>query len=281
MIHVSASAAPPRIGRGILGHMAAPTPPLERELSDRDSDVAAFRDTTPLRRFLGPRATWFFTRFAILRLLGLVYFVAFFSAVRQARPLIGHRGLLPADAFLDRVLAELGSRGAAFREVPTLFLWTGASDAAIAAVCWAGTLLSLAVIAGVSNAIVQLALWALYLSLYQIGQIFYGYGWEAQLLETGFLAIFLCPLWSLRPFPDAPPPVAVLWLFRWLVFRIMLGAGLIKFRGDPCWRDLTCLVYHYETQPVPGPLSYLLHALPRGAHVAGALFNHLVELVVP
>jgi hypothetical protein len=61
----------------------------------------------------------------------------------------------------------------------------------------------------------------------------------------------------------------------------MLGAGLIKLRGDPCWRDLTCLVYHYETQPVPSPLSYLLHRLPRAAHMGGVLANHLVELVVP
>ena len=72
-----------------------------------------------------------------------------------------------------------------------------------------------------------------------------------------------------------------IWLLRWLVVRIMLGAGLIKLRGDPCWRDLTCLVYHYETQPNPNPVSWLLHQLPRWAHVAGAVFNHVVELLAP
>jgi len=62
-------------------------------------------------------------------------------------------------------------------------------------------------------------------------------------LETGFLAIFLCPLLDWRPFARRPAPRLVVWLFRWLAFRIMFGAGLIKIRGDPCWRDLTCLYY--------------------------------------
>src|SRR6185295_1514456 len=77
------------------------------------------------------------------------------------------------------------------------------------------------------------------------------------------------------------PPVAVFWLFRWLIVRIMLGAGLIKLRGDPCWRDLTCLYYHYETQPIPNPLSRTFHFMPRWFHRAGVLFNHLAELVAP
>jgi len=61
----------------------------------------------------------------------------------------------------------------------------------------------------------------------------------------------------------------------------MLGAGLIKLRGDPCWRELTCLAYHYETQPIPNPLSRVLHFMPLWFHKLGALFNHFVELVSP
>ena len=70
------------------------------------------------------------------------------------------------------------------------------------------------------------------MSIVHIGQIWYGYGWEIQLLETGFLSIFLCPLLDGRPFPKCRPPILVFWLFRWLGFRIMIGAGLIKLRGD-------------------------------------------------
>jgi hypothetical protein len=124
-------------------------------------------------------------------------------------------------------------------------------------------------------------LWALYMSLLPIGQEWLSYGWDIQILETGFLAMMLCPLWDARPFPGRAPPVLIIWLYRWLIFRIMLGAGLIKWRGDSCWRELTALYYHYETQPVPNPLSPLLHFMPKWFHQAGVAWNHIVELVVP
>jgi hypothetical protein len=57
--------------------------------------------------------------------------------------------------------------------------------------------------------------------------------------------------------------------------------GLIKLRGDPCWRDLTCLRYYFETQPIPNPLSWYFHRLPARVHRAGVAFNHVVELAVP
>jgi hypothetical protein len=89
-------------------------------------------------------------------------------------------------------------------------------------------------------------------------------------------------LWDPRPFAKrALPSPVVLVLLRWLVFRLMIGAGLIKLRGDPCWRDLTCLVYHYETQPNPNPLSWYLHQAPVWFHRLEVAFNHFVELVVP
>ena len=109
----------------------------------------------------------------------------------------------------------------------------------------------------------SLVLWLLYMSFVHVGQDWYGYGWEIQLLETGFLAIFLCPLLDLRPFPKRAPPPPIIGLFRWLIFRIMLGAGLIKMRGDEVWRNVTALYYHFETQPLPGPLSRWFHFLPR------------------
>ena len=58
----------------------------------------------------------------------------------------------------------------------------------------------------------------------------------------------------------------MLLLFRWLAFRVEFGAGLIKLRGDRCWRDLTCMDYHHETQPMPNPLSWYFHRLPRPLH---------------
>ncbi len=227
-----------------------------------------------------PVSSYWLTRFLILRLLGFVYFFAFLSLATQVLPLVGHAGLLPADSFLSRVEQQLGSRWAGFLTLPSLF-WAGISDSALLALSWLGVALSLVVLAGFANAILLLGLWALYMSFVHIGQDWYGFGWEIQLLETGFLAIFLCPLLDGRPFPRRRPPLALIWLLRWLIFRIMLGAALIKLRGDPCWRDLTCLYYHYETQPIPNPLSRAFHFLPQWIHRTGALFNYVAELVAP
>ena len=226
------------------------------------------------------RSPYWLTRFVLLRLLGFVYFIAFLCLAQQLLPLLGHDGLTPVPLFLHRLEAHFGSRREAFLQFPSLF-WLDASDGFMLAMAWLGAGLSLVVLAGFANALLLAVLWALYLSFVHIGQDWYGYGWEIQLLETGFLAVFLCPLVDPRPFPRRPPPAAVIWLHRWLVFRIMLGAGLIKLRGDSCWRDLTCLYYHYETQPLPNPLSRWFHFKPHWFQKCGVLFNHLAELVAP
>jgi hypothetical protein len=212
--------------------------------------------------------------------LGCVYAVAFLAAAKQILPLIGSHGLLPVELFLARVQNALGSSAAGFLRLPSVF-WFVHSDAVLQVAAWTGLALSLLVVAGYANALVMAALWALYMSFVHIGQEWYGYGWEMQLLETGFLAIFLCPLLDGRPFPKREPPRVILWLFRWLIFRIMIGAALIKLRGDDAWRDLTALYYHFETQPIPNPLSRWFHFLPHWILQGGVLFNFLAELIAP
>jgi len=224
--------------------------------------------------------TYWLTRFVILRLLGVVYAVAFLVGVNQIIPLIGENGLTPVGGYLKYISNVLGSAGAGFLRQPSLF-WFGHSDAMLLAVAWIGLILSLIVVAGYANGPLMGVLWFLYLSIVHVGQDWYGYGWEIQLTETGFLAIFLCPLLDLRPFPKRPPPFPIIVLFRWLIFRIMLGSGLIKLRGDETWRNGTVLFYHFQTQPIPGPLSRWFHFLPRFMLKMGVWFNWLAELVAP
>ena len=225
--------------------------------------------------------SFWLVRAALLRSIGLIYAVAFLILVRQGQALIGEHGILPAARFTQLVAQQLGSRGAGFWELPSLF-WISASDAWLTTGAWLGLAGALAVLAGVGNAPLLALLWALYLSFTHVGQIFYGYGWDSLLCETGFLAIFLAPAWRPGEFdPKAAPPVIMIVLFRWLAFRIMFGAGLIKLRGDDCWTNLTCLAYHYETQPNPGPLSPYFHAAPMWFHKLGTAFNHLVEVAAP
>jgi hypothetical protein len=119
-----------------------------------------------------------------------------------------------------------------------------------------------------------LALWFLYLSIVNVGQVFYAFGWESLLLEVGFLMIFFGT-------GKMSTPLLIIWLLRFTLFRLEFGAGLIKLRGDECWRDLTCLYYHHETQPMPNPLSWFFHNLPASLHKIEVLGNHFFQLVVP
>ena len=231
-------------------------------------------------RALPDRGSYWLTRFAILRLLGIVYAIAFLVAANQILPLIGSAGLLPVGNFLDHVRRVLGGSLGGFLRLPSLF-WINHSDTALVVTAWIGFALSCVVACGYANALLLSLLWILYMSFVHVGQEWYSYGWEVQLLETGFLSIFLCPLLDGRPFPRRPPPLIIIWLFRALIFRIMFGAGMIKIRGDASWRDLTALYYHFETQPIPNGLSRWFHFLPRVSLCAGTLFNHLAELVAP
>jgi hypothetical protein len=210
-------------------------------------------------------------RLVVQRALGGIYLIAFLVAANQFRPLVGERGLEPVRRFL---------RLAGFRRAPSIF-HLHYSDRFLTVVAWTGMLLAAAVVLGLPEAgplwlsiAVWLALWALYLSIVNAGQVFYAFGWESLLLEAGFLASFLG---SAR----TAPPLLVIWLLRWLLFRVEFGAGLIKLRSDRCWRDLTCLYYHHETQPMPNPLSWHFHRLPRPLHKAEVLANHFTQLVVP
>ena len=68
----------------------------------------------------------------------------------------------------------------------------------------------------------------------------------------------------------------------WLVFRLMFGSGAIKLAsGDPTWRDLTAMTFHYETQPIPTPLALYAHHLPVAFNKASTAVALAIELVAP
>ncbi|XP_032896749.1 lipase maturation factor 1 isoform X3 [Amblyraja radiata] len=213
--------------------------------------------------------------------------MAFSVAFHQNRQLLGKEGLLPSHLYLRKVQQYVGGKVGieAFSYAPTLLWFLDWSDMDIHLnnIALLGMGLSVFVlVTGCANMIIMFILWILYHSLVNIGQIWYSFGWESQLLETGFLGIFLCPLLTLRSVPrQTLPSKIVIWSFRWLIFRIMLGAGLIKIRGDRCWKHLTCMNYHYETQPVPNPIAYYMHGCPWWFHSFEVLVNHFVELIVP
>jgi hypothetical protein len=221
-------------------------------------------------RWIGSE-TFHLTRLIYQRGLALILLLAFLNAALEFKPLLGEHGLLPVPEF---------TRAVPFASSPSLFFFAP-DDTAFTLAAWLGVLLASLALAGIADRfgtwlsmLVWALLWLLYISFVNAGQIFYAFGWESILLEACFYAIFLG---SRR----VTPQTMGIWLLRWLLFRLMFGAGLIKMRGDPCWRDLTCLAYHYETQPMPGPLSWFFHWAPAWFHKSGVLFNHFAELVVP
>ena len=223
-------------------------------------------------RLLGPRGSYHATRFVLLRFLGFIYSVAFFVAWKHTAALLSSRGLVPAGVFLDRVAAVTGSRADGFLALPTLF-WLDASDGALRVAGLAGLrALARSWSLGVDErARHARALGALPVVRPRRADLLRLRLGDRSSSRPGFLAIFLCPVVDAAArSARSPPPPVVIWLLRWLIVRIMLGAGLIKLRGDPCWRDLTCLVYHYETQPIPNPLSLAAPPAARAAfHAAG------------
>ena len=213
--------------------------------------------------------SYWLARFVIQRGIGLSYLIAFIVALNQFKPLVGEKGLYPVGKFLNR---------ASFKSSPSIFHWNY-SDRFFTLIAGAGIFLSLLTLFGISemgpvwfSMVIWLLLWVLYQSIVNVGQLFWGYGWESLLLEAGFYAIFLGPM-------EYESSLIMIFILRWLVFRVEFGAGLIKMRGDACWREFTCMNYHHETQPMPNPLSWLFHNLPEGYHKFETLGNHFVQLV--
>ena len=203
-----------------------------------------------------------------LKGLGCIYLAAFASLWTQILGLVGQRGILPAAEFLQLAKQQLGP--AAYRLVPTL-CWFNVSDSFLQFLCWGGVILSLLLIFGVAPVVVLNLLWVFYLSLADVSQEFLNFQWDALLLEVGFLAIFL-----------ARPSRIAVWLLRWLLFRLMFSSGAVKLlSGDPTWRNLTALTFHYETQPLPTWIGWAMHQLPAWFQRISCGVMFAMELAVP
>ncbi|TKS90138.1 Lipase maturation factor 1 [Collichthys lucidus] len=169
--------------------------------SSEEHGAESSGDTEKEKRFASTqRGTYWLTRIVLLRAVAFIYFVAFSVAYNQNRQLIGENGLMPYWSDMDANLDGIALAGMA--------------------------LSAFVLVTGMANMVIMVTLWVLYHSLVSVGQLWYSFGWESQLLETGFLAIFLCPLWTLSQVPlRCPPSLICIWTFRWLIVRIMLGAN--------------------------------------------------------
>src|ERR1700677_816356 len=199
----------------------------------------------------GDAPTYFVARWVFMRLLGVIYLVAFISLLMQIGGLSGRHGIIPAEAVL-RTFKEDSPDAVRYWRFPTI-CWYGAGDEFLKSMCYAGAVVSFGVILDFFPSLCLFILWVLYLSLVWVCQPFLNFQWDFLLLETGFLAIFLVPP-VIRPGwrEESGGPRVARWLLLWLLFCLMFESGVVKLScGDETWRDLTALTYHYQTQPLP------------------------------
>jgi uncharacterized membrane protein YphA (DoxX/SURF4 family) len=203
-----------------------------------------------------------------LRLLGVIYLIAFTSIALQVEALAGSQGILPISERLLEFTSNYGYDR--YFRLPTLF-WLNASDAALNGAVIAGCVAALLIILQRFSRAALIVAYLLYLSLFYACYPFLNFQWDALLLETGFLAIFL-----------TPQSRVVILLFRWLLFRLRFMSGISKLSsGDPPWADGTALNTYFEVQPLPNPIAWYMHQLPEWILRFGTYATLVIEILVP
>jgi len=228
---------------------------------------------------------YFLMRWMFLRALGLIYLVAFVSLWAQVGGLIGHNGILPEDQYMDAARQWFDSQSVGidgFHRLPTL-CWLNSSDGFLQVQCGAGVFLACLLIVGIAPVPALALLWLLYLSLTTVGRDFFGFQWDNLLLEAGFLSIFFAPWqWWPKFSREKPPSKLLLWLLRILLFKLMFSSGCVKLAsGDPNWRNLTALTFHYQTQPLPTWLGWYASQLPPWFQKSSCAAMFAIELGAP
>jgi len=178
---------------------------------------------------------------------------------------------------------------------PSIF-WFGSSDGFLTAVPILGAGVAFLAMLGLLTGPMLFIAWFLYLSIVTVGQEFMSFQWDILLLETGFLCVFFAtwkpfdflynftaklklPAWAID---QKEPSIVLVWLFRWLLFRLMFQSGMCKLDSmDETWRNLTAMTYHYETQPLPTPLGWFAHQMPDQLQLVSTGMVFVFELFVP
>ncbi len=226
-------------------------------------------------------------RFMVVRGVALVYLIAFFSLFLQIDGLFAQQGILPIAQFVDQTVRSYPPAGLQLNDLPTVF-WISSSDSFLKGVCIAGMVSALAAAMGLLPGLMLIVCWILYISFLSTGADFMSFQWDILLLEAGILAALWAP-WAMASPPlqntkgaDGPPSLILLWLLRWLLFRLMFMSGMCKLlSGDEAWSSLTALAYHYETQPLPTPLAWFCNLLPLWFHQLSCLLMFGIEIFCP
>src|SRR5229473_1280134 len=218
-------------------------------------------------------------RWIFLRALGLIYYSAFFSLLRQIRGLIGPHGILPAGEYLQALAERFGH--AAYWYAPTL-LWISSDTRMLTGICWVGMIASVLLVLNLWPRGMLAICFVCFLSFVSAAQDFSGYQSDGMLLEAGFISLFFAPA-GWRPGWGAarPPSRASLFLLIWEGFRIYFESGLAKIMGgDPQWRNFTALDEYYQNGPLPTWIGWYMQHLPHWFHASTVHATLAVELAL-
>ena len=222
-----------------------------------------------------------------LRLIFFAWGLHFYDLSTQALCCGGERGLSPVHVQLKAVALNEKSKWKRFLAIKTIF-WLNDDD-------W---FIQLVPILGVGASIVgaigyfSSAMFVLnFLIYHSVDVIFFDglvFPWENLMFELGFVSIFAPTLvpWSLEAVEVGTWSSHVVWSYRWLLFRLMIGFGKTKFLDDKNTVDNSDYIYNFlYAQPMPNKLArFVTSTIPaswkwvwRGA----ALHMWFVEIPLP
>lgn len=196
--------------------------------------------------------------------------------------LVGSDGIIPIDETLKKLTVQFGQH--AWHYKPTLF-WLDSSDSFLNVVAYSGLIAAVLAFVGILAGPALLICWITYLSICNIGGDFFSFQWDTMLLECGLLSMFLLPWTMFDPVASQKQlkyNPAALFLFRWLLFRVMFFSGVAKFTNESdCWRNFSAPTHYYETQLLPNVVAWYAHKMPLWLHVASVPLVFVLEIVMP
>eukprot|EP00117_Sycon_ciliatum_P049704 scpid49576/ scgid35198/ Lipase maturation factor 2 len=216
-----------------------------------------------------------------LRCISGIFLIAFLSLYCQIPGLYGRNGILPVHGLLplseDPLIDFLKKGHTLLWFMPSIGL---DPEHGMELLCLLGCALSglMLLWERARSSVSFFVLWLMYLSVYQVGQTFLSFQWDILLLETGFLAIFVAPM-----FGGKPRNYNIgLWLVKWLLFRLMFASGVVKLTSRcPTWWGLTALDYHFESQCIPLPLAWFFHHSPEWFRRLSVVATYVIEIAAP
>ena len=227
-------------------------------------------------------ATFLWTRWLILRAVGLVYILIFGNIIVESATLVGPDGVAPLNAIMAAMRELYPQALEGFLRAPSLF-WLSHSPGMITLLEWTGLAAAVGVVLNLWPRLTLFICWACFLSFVALGHFFSATQPDQLMLEVALLCIPLAPAgWRPGLGVKAAPRRIAVFALRWMFIRLMFEAGLAKFVfGAAMWRDLTAMDVMYETAPFPTIVGYLLHQLPHMFHGFEIAVTFVAEIPAP